>query len=408
MFNQILLDGPGKSADLKPAEYISFARLFQVIPMDAVKDALCATASNDKRERDLPNRYMAYFVIALSLFSHCSHQEVFRNLVETLKMMFGPMFDTKIPAKSSITESRQRLGQKPFEHLFRQVVKPIAVRERTIGAFFKGLRLVGIDGCHFTVPDTVENEREFGRATGTDNIPAAYPAIRCVGLIELGTRVLFDYEIGAAGGSKDVSEVALAKKLLPRLQNDQLLLGDRLYGANFRMWRIAKNTGAHLLWRIRKDIRLDCEEVLPDGSYMSAFYDGDRKRIGAESEKVRVIEFDVKLGSAEPERYRLITTLRHTQATLDELAELYHERWEYENTNKEHKQILNAHLDGLRSKTPTLVIQELLGLFLAHFATRSFVHEAALSANIDVDRLSFKHAVSVIRRRAPQAGAFPP
>lgn len=405
MFNQDLL---GISAELKPAEYISFARLFQAIPMDAVKDALCATASNDKRERDLPNRYMAYFVIALSMFSQCSHQEVFRNLVETLKAMFGPMFETKIPAKSSITESRQRLGQEPFEHLFRNVVKPIAVPGRTHGAFFKGFRLVGIDGCHFLVPDTEANEREFGRAIGSDDIPAAYPAIRCVGLIELGTRILFEYEIGAAGGSKDVSEVALAKKLLPRLQNDQLCLADRLYGANFRMWRIAKDTGAHLLWRIRKDIRLDCEEVLPDGSYMSSFYDGNRKRKGAKSEKVRVIEFDVKHGSAKPERYRLITTLAHGQATLDELAELYHERWEYENTNKEHKRVLNAHLEGLRSKTPTLVIQELLGVFLAHFAIRSFMHEAALSANIDVDRLSFKHAISVIRRRAPQAGAFPP
>lgn len=141
---------------------------------------------------------------------------------------------------------------------------------------------------------------------------------------------------------------------------------------------------------------------------MSTFYDGDRKRKGVKGEKIRVIEFDVKLGSAESERYRLITTLDCTQATLDELAELYHERWEYENTNKEHKRVLNAYLDGLRSKTPTLVIQELLGVFLAHFATRSFMHEAALSANIDVDRLSFTHAISVIRRRAPQAGAFPP
>lgn len=82
-------------------------------------------------------------------------------------------------------------------------MKLIAVPGKTVGAFFKGLRLVGIDACHFSVPDTEENEREFGRATGPNQVPVAYPAIRCVGLIELGTRILFDYEVGAAGGSKD-------------------------------------------------------------------------------------------------------------------------------------------------------------------------------------------------------------
>lgn len=386
---------------IKPAEFISFAQLFNTIPMEKVKEALCETGANDLRERDLPAKYMVYFVIAMSLYSHCSAREVFRNLIETLKTVFGPLVDMKIPAKSSLTYSRQKLGVESFRYLFRNVVRPIAIPGVTAGAFFKDWRLVAIDGVQFNLPDTQENEANFGRAKcGTG--PAAFPAIRCVGLSELGTRVLFDYELGPSGGSKEVSENKLARTLLPRLKSDQLCIADRLY-TNYGLWTIAAATGAALLWRLKADVQLDCETVLEDGSYLARLYEGDRRRSDT-SVIVRVIEYQI----AE-QRYRLLTNLLTvSQATNSELAHLYCERWEFENANKEQKQGLNAYLPVLRSKTPTLAEQELIGLFLMHFAVRTIMHDAAISIGEDVDRLSFKHTMSVIRRRAPQVGAFPP
>jgi hypothetical protein len=62
----------------------------------------------------------------------------------------------------------------------------------------------------------------------------------------------------------------------------------------------------------------------------------------------------------------------------------------------------------LRSQTPALVRQEVWGLLLAHFAVRGLIHEAALQANEDPDRLSFLHAVRVIRRQLPRFAALPP
>ena len=62
----------------------------------------------------------------------------------------------------------------------------------------------------------------------------------------------------------------------------------------------------------------------------------------------------------------------------------------------------------LRSKTPALVLQELDGLMLAHYAVRCLIHEAAASAGADPDRLSFLHAVNVVHRRIVHPGAFPP
>lgn len=389
------------AVETRPADNISFAQLFKAIPMEKVKAALCKAKANDERERDLPSRFMVYFVIAMSLYSGSSATDVFRRLVDSLKQMFGPLYKFKIPAKSSFTYVRKKIGVETFHHLFRSVAKPIAIPGETVGAFFKRWRLVAIDGVQFSIPDTVENDAAFGRSK-TSSGPAAYPAVRCVGLIELGTRVLFDFELGPSGGNKEESENKLARRLLPRLQSDQLCIADRLY-ANYTLWALALETGASLLWRIKADVRLDCVRVLEDGSYIALLIEGERRRSKTFVE-VRVIEYTIK-----NEHYRLITSiLEVSQANNTELAHLYHERWEHENSNKEQKRELNAYLDTLRSKTPELVEQELIGLFLMHYAVRATMHEAALSIGEDVDRLSFKHSLSVLERRAPQVGAFPP
>ena len=62
----------------------------------------------------------------------------------------------------------------------------------------------------------------------------------------------------------------------------------------------------------------------------------------------------------------------------------------------------------MRSKTPALVRQEFYGLLMAHFAIRGLLHEAALEAGEDPDRLSYVPAVRVIRRKLPLAAAIPP
>jgi IS4 transposase len=165
-----------------------------------------------------------------------------------------------------------------------------------------------------------------------------------------------------------------------------------------------------LLWRTRQNARLDVDRSLPDGSYLSRLYastsDRRNQRKGI---VVRVIDYRLKgVKEAEP-IYRLITTiLDPQQAPAKELAALYHERWEIETALDE----LKTHLRGaqivLRSKTPELVKQEFWGLLMAHFAIRGLMHEAALKADEDPDRLSLLHSVRVVQRRMARYVAIPP
>ena len=188
-----------------------------------------------------------------------------------------------------------------------------------------------------------------------------------------------------------------------------LCLADRQF-FGYALWQEAAATGADLLWRVKKNLRLPRQAVLADGSYLTTIYASDKdRRHQANGIRVRVIEYRLEgIAGAEP-LYRLVTTiLDHGQAAAEALAAIYHERWEIEGALDE----LKTHLRGarvvLRSKTPELVRQEFWGLLLAHFAVRGLMHEAALRANVDPDQLSFLHAVRVVRRKLPLFAALPP
>jgi hypothetical protein len=344
-----------------------------------------------------------YYVIALGLYSEVSYREVLRCLLEGIQWLQGKHPEPRVVAPASISQARERLGWEVVRALHDEVVKPIAT-EGTQGAWYRRWRLVSLDGSTLDVPDEAENREAFGFQTGP-NGDSAFPSIRFLSLVENGTRVLF----GSRMGPYLTSELTLAEEVLPLLKPNMLCLADRGF-YSFQTWRIAKETGADLVWRIKKNMVLPREKELEDGSYLSRVYesqnDQKQKRSGV---VVRVVDYTLAgLKGAEP-IYRLITTILDPEhAPAAELAALYQERWAVETAFDELKTHLRAGKLTLRSKTPDLVRQEFYGLLMAHFAIRGLMHEAALAGEVDPDRLSFTHAVRVIRRKMTQAASLPP
>jgi Insertion element 4 transposase N-terminal/Transposase DDE domain len=384
-------------------DYISLGVITSAFPERAIRSALAQTGKVSIRERELPAQVVMYYVIAQALFMSVSPREVLRCLLEGVRWLYGPRVPIKVTGKSGISQARSRLGWEPVKQLHDEVVKPIAVR-KTRGAWYRNWKLVSLDGSTLEVADTQENRAAFGRP-GASRGRSAYPQIRLVSLVENGTHILF----GTAMGDYATGEITLAKAALKRWQAGLLCLADRNF-LGYERWRQAQATGADLLWRGKKHLRLAREAELPDGSYLSRIYASEReRRKQTNSIRVRVIEYRLEgVPEAEPS-YRLVTTiLDHQAAPAAELAALYHERWEIETALDE----LKSHLRGtqvvLRSKTPDLVKQEFYGFLLAHFAVRGLMHEATLKADEDPDRLSFLHAVRVIRRKLPAFGAIPP
>lgn len=384
-------------------DYISLGVLGKRFPLKLVKRILRETGRQSERQRKLPAHVMVYYVIALALFMEVSYGEVLRCLLEGLEWLGLPVKRIRTTGRSSISQARTRLGVEPVRKLYDEVVGPIATR-KTKGAWYGDWRLVSIDGMTLDTADNEHNQEAFG-LPGSSRGRSAFPQIRLVSLVENGTHVLF----GAQQGSYRTGETTLARQVLNNLEQGMLCIADRnFYG--FQLWKHAITTEADLLWRVKKNLLLPCVEQLPDGSYVSKVYRcaEDRKH-DRQGITVRVIEYSLKgVEGAEP-LYRLITTITDSiRAPANELAALYHERWEIETAFDE----LKIHLRGrgivLRSKTPELVRQEFYGLMLAHFAVRGLMHEAALKADADPDRLSFVHAVRVLRRKLPSYVSFPP
>jgi hypothetical protein len=332
-----------------------------------------------------------------------SYREVLRCLLEGVQWLLGPMAAIRVTGKSGISQARTRLGSAPLQQLYNEVVGPIAVK-RTKGAWYRRWRVVTLDGSTMDVADTAENVTAFGRP-GASRGSSAYPQLRFVSLVENGSHVLF----GTAVDRYSTGESTLAKRVLPALKPAMLCLADRNF-FGWALWIQARATGADLVWRIKKNLQLPVQTRHEDGSYQSVIYASLRdRRHQTNGLAVRVMDYTLEgIADAEP-IYRLVTTVLDPDAApATELAALYHERWEIETALDE----LKTHLRGaqiiLRSKTSELVRQEFYGLLLAHFAIRGLMHEAALTVDEDPDRLSFVHAVRVVRRTLPRSVAIPP
>ena len=384
-------------------DYISLGVIAKTFPPETVRTVLAATRTASRRQRDLPAHVVVYYVIALALYMQSSTREVLRCLLEGVQWLRGPSATVKVAGKSGISKARTRVGWQPLQQLHDQLVHPIAI-PATKGAWYRRWRLVSLDGSTLDVADEAANAQAFGRPAASRGA-TAFPQLRFVALVENGTHVLF----GTRCGPYAVGETTLAAEVLAGLHPGMLCLADRLF-FGYALWTQAAATGAALLWRGKQNLRLPCEQRLPDGSYLSRIYPSEQdRRHGRQGVGVRVLEYTLAgVPGAEPV-YRLLTTiLDPAAAPAADLAALYHERWEIETAFDE----LKTHLRGarivLRSKTPDLVRQEFYGLLLAHFAVRGLMHEAALTAGEDPDHLSFLHAVRVIRRKLAGFVALPP
>ncbi len=381
------------------AEGLLVSQMLRSVPMQAVKDALVATKNNDLREKNLPKRDLAYFVIALGLFPDLSYTETFRTLEQSRQLLFGHE-PTKVPVVSSLVDGRTRLGYESMREIFDRVAKPIGVAGKSQGTHFAGRVVVAIDGVVFDLQDTAANDAYFGRSQSQHG-DGAFPQAQCVAFIECGTHVVFDFAISNEGGS---SEQELGTQLLSRARPGHVVIADRLYCDGYK-WSALIKTGADGIFRVKSNVRLPVLERYADDSYRSELVEGDSSNPKATRHSVRVVEYRV---GKQKVPYRLMTSLPVQDAPAADIARMYMERWNWESSALEFKHVLSSKTGLLRSNLPELVKQELVGIFLAHNAIRWFMHEAALSANVDVDTLSFKHSLNVIRRNIDSVGVFSP
>lgn len=364
--------------------------LKRIVPRQKIQVVLDGCGKVPEKRYRLPNWFMVWFVIALGLFCRDCYRQVFRWL--------QPYRRNGTPGRSTLCEARHRLGVAPLRRLAESVIELLG-KAKTPGAFYQGMRLMGIDGFVVDVPDTAQNERAFGRP-GSGRAPGAFPQARVLSLCETGSHVLWRSLIKPYGRG----EIVMAHHLLRFLKKGMLLLWDR----NFLSYDTVEQVigrGAQLLARIKKNLVFQPIRELDDGSYLAKLYRSPKhRRHDKDGIIVRIIDytFDDPNRPGSGEVHRLLTTLLdeklHPAATL---IELYHERWEEELTIDELK-THQRERPVLRSQTPSGVVQEIYGLLLGHYIIRVMMQQAAAKRGIDPQRISFTNALKILRCRLPE------
>ena len=377
----------------KLTDAIRLDALERVVPYELIRGSAEAAAVPTQRRRKLPAEVMVLLCVAMSLFTHDALDVVLHKLVHGLRL-FWPDPDIPLATKGALCQARYRLGARPLVALFHQVCRPRATPQ-TPGAFRFGLRLLALDGTVEDVPDSPANVRVFGRQHSGRG-QSAFPQAQGVYLSECGTHAVIDAGFWPCHSSERVG----ALRLLRSLGAGMLLLWDRGF-YSFEMIEQTLARGAQVLGRVPATVTLTPRWLLPDGSYWAYIYPSDpQRRKRGDHLLVRVIVYTL----TDPARpgygatHRLVTTLLDAQeAPALEVICTYHERWEIEVTIDEidtHQRLVQH---PLRSQKPVGVIQELYGLLLAHYAVRALMAEAAAQEGLAPTRLSFVHAIALIR-----------
>lgn len=386
------------------SDYLSASLLARVVPAQEINDVLNSHGRNSQRVRSFPAVVVVYYCMALSLYPEAAYEEVFAAVSQGLAWAAGASEPSRV-SSASISAARAKIGAAPLQELVRRCCVPMAEPRFHPEAFYRGMRVVAMDGSNFELPDEADNEAYFGRPGSRTGV-AGYPQAQCAVLVECTTHAI----LAANLGPYRTGEWEICKPLLATLGPGMLCLADRGFNG-YDHWQQARQTGTQLLWRCGANRVLPRHEELPDGSFLSAIAPSGVSRAQARQRSVvvRVIEYALPgLSDAQP-RYRLLTTLLDpNEAPALELAALYHQRWQVEAVFDELKTHLLKSRRVLRSKTAELVRQEFYGWVLAHYAVRWLLHQGATRHRMPHEALSFTSHVQLLRREQPRSGAFPP
>jgi hypothetical protein len=379
--------------DGKVCQHLDVGLLQEVLPPSMIEELLETYQMWEERERKLNRVVMTYWLIALHLYPQLSQRAVYAKLVSGLRTTRDDVA-AEIPVKSAFSYRREQLGSEVLEELFGRCAGPRATEE-TPGAFWKGMRLMALDGTRESVPDTHANREAFHYSTDDENSHSPFPQARVVLLVECGTHLICDAQISSCREG----ETYATRQILDRHRWERtLLLWDSGFHTHRDLFRLREANG-HVLGRLRKTVLLKPFVHLCDGSYLVQIREERDHRKGPLL-LLRVITYtftDPRIPGAGEQTYRLVTTLLDPFAyPAKELAVLYHERWHVELVIGETRNVMRLSARTLRSLTPSGVIQELYALLLAHCLVRTLMLRAATAQALAPTSLSFTATLRIL------------
>lgn len=361
-----------------------FARFQQYIPVELILQALAETDTATIRRRRLPAQQVVWLIIGIAMMRDLSIVQVVDRLELALPGR-NPI------AASAVAQARGRLGKAPLEWLFVATAEAWAHASAREHAW-RGLGVYGVDGTSLRVADSNENRAHFGSADGGHRGLSGYPMTRVVALMTLRSHLLAAVRFGPY----DVHENHYAAELWSSVPSQSLVIVDKgLFGANILI-PLATNK-RHFLVRAKSNLKWRTVEKLGRGDEIVEMEVNPHSRrldpTLPRTWRVRAVRYQRK--GFRPQV--LLTSLLDASAyPREEIAALYHERWELELGYDEIKTEMLESRESIRSKSPERVEQEILGILLAYNLIRLEMAHIARQAGVSPMRISFSGTLEIM------------
>ena len=306
---------------------------------------------------------------------------------------------------SSNTGAYCRARGKLSETVIRRLAVDLAdgcERQLDPARLWHGRHVYLVDGTTVSMPDTPENQEAYPQPTHQPQ-GLGFPLARVVVLLSLATGMLTDLAMGPYAG-KETGETALLRQLLKRFRPGDILLGDR-YFCSYFMIALLQEMGVDFVTRVHQLRTIDFRRGrrLGQGDHVVLWSRPQRPkwmdpqtydRMPASIE-VREVHVRISEPGFRTESFVAVTTLMAAAVyAKDDIAELYHSRWQAELDIRAIK--ITMGMDILRCKTPEMVRKEMWTCLLAYNLIRQTLLQSAQKAGVPPRALSFTAAVQSI------------
>lgn len=273
---------------------------------------------------------------------------------------------------------------------------------------WKGRRVYLFDGSTVSMPDTPENQQAYpqlyNQKPGT-----GFPIARIAAIISLSCGTIINLGICRYAG-KGQGEVSLLRQLWDVLHPGDILLTDCLM-ANWTNILLIKERRLELVSRLnkanrkvdfRRGERLGPQDHIVRWFKPSSIRSLDWKTYKTLPESITVRETKIRVtqpGFRTKSIVVVTTLLDPAQTTKEDLATLYHARWNNELDLRSIK--ITLQMDILRCKTPELVHKEIWTHVLAYNLIRTIMAQAAIQQAIPPRTISFKGTLQTLEAFQP-------
>lgn len=267
-----------------------------------------------------------------------------------------------------------------------------------------GQRVLLVDGFTCTLPDTKANQAAYPQPSA-QKPGLGFPMIRAVVLLTFATACVLDAAVGPYQG-KETGETALFRQLLDRLRPGDVVVADRYY-CSYWLIVLLQQRGVAVVFRLhqlrhydfRRGRRLGSDDhvVVWTKPQRPKWLDAQQYAALPDTLTVRELRFRVTQKGCRSKEIVVATTLCDAAAhSKEELADLYHQRWQVELDIRAIKQTLK--MDQLSCKTPAMVRREFWVHLLGYNLVRKVMAEAAWCKGLCPRQLSFAGALQILEQ----------